>query len=528
MRCQLVLDHALTALAKSRDAALQATITAETPTLEGLCAALDALRGRGAERRHRARLRAARQSRGADLEFHAARRAHESQPSAVVGWPLWASSPESRPSPAGMSACTPALRGGWVPIVANSQPGQACSTTRPDTCWATPARAPRATSTAWIRARSPRAPTPLRAWPHSTCRCPRKAGDPMLTLRMLDEFGSPATMAMAGPRFFGFVIGGALPVTLAAQWLASAWDQNSALHRVSPGTAVLEQVALRWLLDVLQLPPECAGAFVTGATVANLSALAAARHAVLARAGWDVEAQGLFGAPPVTVVVGEEAHPSLTKSLGILGFGRNRALKVPVDGQGRMRADRLPALSGPAIVCVQAGNVNTGAFDPVARGVRACARGRRLGARGRRVWPVGRGRSVARAPGARHRERRLMGDRCAQVAQRALRQRARVRARRERAACRDGHHGRLPAHRIRASQPGGLHARVVAPRARRGGLGGAAVARPRRPVGDSSSATARRRGGSRRRSRPRASRSSTRWCSTRCWCRSATRRARCA
>ncbi|HYJ98452.1 MAG TPA: aminotransferase class V-fold PLP-dependent enzyme, partial [Burkholderiaceae bacterium] len=194
---------------------------------------------------------------------------------------------------------------------------------------------------------------------------PAKAGDPMLTLRMLDEFGSPATMAMAGPRFFGFVIGGALPVTLAAQWLASAWDQNSALHRVSPGTAVLEQVALRWLLDALQLPPECAGAFVTGATVANLCALAAARHAVLARAGWDVEAQGLIGAPPVTVVVGEEAHPSLTKSLGILGFGRNRALKVPVDRQGRMRADRLPALSGPAIVCVQAGNVNTGAFDPV-------------------------------------------------------------------------------------------------------------------------------------------------------------------
>jgi len=206
---------------------------------------------------------------------------------------------------------------------------------------------------------------------------PAKAGDPLLTLRMLDEFGSPATMAMAGPRFFGFVIGGALPVTLAAQWLASAWDQNSALHRVSPGTAVLEQVALRWLLDVLQLPPECAGAFVTGATVANLCALAAARHAVLARAGWDVEAQGLIGAPPVTVVVGEEAHPSVIKSLGILGFGRNRALKVPVDGQGRMRADRLPALSGPSIVCVQAGNVNTGAFDPVQE---VCERAREAGA----------------------------------------------------------------------------------------------------------------------------------------------------
>jgi glutamate/tyrosine decarboxylase-like PLP-dependent enzyme len=206
---------------------------------------------------------------------------------------------------------------------------------------------------------------------------PAHVGDPLLTLRMLDEFGSPATMAMAGPRFFGFVIGGALPVTLASQWLAGAWDQNSALHRVSPGTAVLERVALRWLLDVLQLPPECAGAFVTGATVANLCALAAARHAVLARAGWDVEAQGLIGAPPVTVVIGEEAHPSVIKSLGILGFGRNRALKVPVDGQGRMRADRLPALSGPTIVCVQAGNVNTGAFDPVAA---VCQRAHEAGA----------------------------------------------------------------------------------------------------------------------------------------------------
>jgi len=206
---------------------------------------------------------------------------------------------------------------------------------------------------------------------------PAQAGDPMLTLRMLDEFGSPATMAMGGPRFFGFVIGGALPVTLAAQWLAGAWDQNSALHRVSPGTAVFEQVALRWLLDVLQLPPQCAGAFVTGATVANLCALAAARHAVLTRAGWDVEAQGLIGAPPVTVVIGEEAHPSVIKSLGILGFGRNRALKVPVDGQGRMRADRLPALAGPTIVCVQAGNVNTGAFDPVGA---VCERAHEAGA----------------------------------------------------------------------------------------------------------------------------------------------------
>src|SRR6185436_19684710 len=184
-------------------------------------------------------------------------------------------------------------------------------------------------------------------------------------LAQLDRLGSPASMAMAGPRFFGFVIGGALPVTVAASWLATAWDQNTGLFNVTPGTAAIEQVALRWLLDVLGLPPECAGAFVTGTTVAHITALTAARHAVLARAGWNVEADGLFGAPPITVVVGAEAHPTLFKALGVVGLGRNRVVKVPVDGQGRMRVDLLPRLSGPTIVCVQAGNVNTGAFDPV-------------------------------------------------------------------------------------------------------------------------------------------------------------------
>ena len=194
---------------------------------------------------------------------------------------------------------------------------------------------------------------------------PEGAGDPAATLRLLDEAGSPATTAMAGARFFGFVIGGSLPVTLAANWLAGAWDQNAVLYRPAPGASYLEQVALRWLLDRLQLPPESAGAFVTGATVANLCALAAARHAVLRRAGWDVEAHGLFGAPPITVIVGEEIHPSVTKSLGILGLGRNRVVRVPVDGQGRMRSDRLPPIAGPTIICAQAGNVNTGAFDPL-------------------------------------------------------------------------------------------------------------------------------------------------------------------
>ncbi len=189
--------------------------------------------------------------------------------------------------------------------------------------------------------------------------------DPRRVLAALDEAGSPATMGMAGARFFGFVIGAALPVTVAAGWLATAWDQNTGLWNVTPATATLEEIALTWMIDLFGLPPGTGGAFVTGATVANFAALAAARHATLARAGWNVEAQGLFGAPPITVVVGAEAHPTLIKSLGLLGLGRSRVVTVPVDGEGRMRADALPGLEGPAIVCAQAGNVNTGAVDPL-------------------------------------------------------------------------------------------------------------------------------------------------------------------
>ena len=206
---------------------------------------------------------------------------------------------------------------------------------------------------------------------------PEHATDDARVLADLDRFGSPATMAMAGPRFFGFVIGGSLPVTLAANWLAGAWDQNSAFYNATPATSRLEQIALRWLNELLGLPPGTGGGFVTGATVANFAALAAARHAVLNRVGWNVEADGLFGAPPITVVVGEEVHPSLVKSLGLLGLGRNRVVRVPVDGQGRMRAEALPRVAEPAIVCVQAGNVNTGAIDPIGE---VCARVRGTGA----------------------------------------------------------------------------------------------------------------------------------------------------
>ena len=160
--------------------------------------------------------------------------------------------------------------------------------------------------------------------------------------------------------------GGALPATVAASWLATAWDQNCFTSTMSPAVTAIEKIALGWLLDVLDLPRDAGGAFVTGATMANLTALAAARRAVLARAGWDVDENGLHGGPRVRVVIGAEAHPTLRKALGLLGLGRSAVEIVPVDEQGRMRADALPALDGPTIVCIQAGNVNSGAFDPAA------------------------------------------------------------------------------------------------------------------------------------------------------------------
>ena len=202
---------------------------------------------------------------------------------------------------------------------------------------------------------------------------PEHPSPPEETIRLLDEFGSPATVSNAGGRYFGFVNGGSLPAALAANWLAAAWDQNAALAVMSPVAARLEEIALGWLVELLGLPPGTGGAFVSGATMANLTGLAAARNAVLRRAGWDVEAEGLVGAPPITVVVGTEAHATVHKALGLLGLGRQRVVTVPTDGQGRMRADALPRLSGPTIVCLQAGNVNTGAFDPSA--IAAGARG---------------------------------------------------------------------------------------------------------------------------------------------------------
>jgi len=197
--------------------------------------------------------------------------------------------------------------------------------------------------------------------------------DPAEVLALLDDIGSPATVASAGGRYFGFVIGGSLPAALAANWLAGAWDQNAAMQVMSPVAAKLEEIVLAWMVDLLGLPAGSGAGFVTGTTMANFTALAAARSTLLHRAGWNVEEDGLFGAPPIHVVVGDEVHVSLLKALSMLGLGRSRVTRVAADAQGRMKPEALPVLDERTLVCIQAGNVNTGAFDPASE---ICARAR--------------------------------------------------------------------------------------------------------------------------------------------------------
>jgi glutamate/tyrosine decarboxylase-like PLP-dependent enzyme len=205
---------------------------------------------------------------------------------------------------------------------------------------------------------------------------PQLPSNPSEVLALLDDIGSPATVATTGGRYFGFVIGGSLPAALAVNWLAGAWDQNAAMRVMSPVAAKLEEIVLEWMVDLLGLPPGSGAGFVTGTTMANFSALAAARTMLLKCAGWDVEEDGLFGAPPIHVVVGDEVHVSVLKALSLLGFGRSRVTRVPADDQGRMRLDVLPPLDNRTLVCVQAGNVNTGAFDPAGE---ICARAHEAG-----------------------------------------------------------------------------------------------------------------------------------------------------
>jgi glutamate/tyrosine decarboxylase-like PLP-dependent enzyme len=201
--------------------------------------------------------------------------------------------------------------------------------------------------------------------------------NPAEVLQQLDALGSPATSATTGGRYFGFVNGGMVPAALAASWIAAAWNQNAALRIMSPIAAELEEVVLQWICEALGLPLDCEGGLVTCATTANLTALVAARHALLKRTGWDVTADGMFGAPPIEVVAGEEVHASMLKALSMAGFGRKRLTIVEADSQGRMRSDRLPRLTERTIVCMQAGNVNTGAFDPAEE---ICAEAKEQGA----------------------------------------------------------------------------------------------------------------------------------------------------
>jgi aromatic-L-amino-acid decarboxylase len=184
-------------------------------------------------------------------------------------------------------------------------------------------------------------------------------------LERLDRLGSPATMATNSGRFFGFVIGGAEPTALAAHCLSLAWDQNVGPRILSPIGAVLEEVVTDWLCDLFALPADCAAAYVTGAGMASFTALGAARHALFHRLGWDVDNDGLYGAPRLRVVVSDEVHPTILKALGMLGLGRKQVEMAPTDDQGRMRCDTLPDLDAQTIVCLQAGNINSGAFDPL-------------------------------------------------------------------------------------------------------------------------------------------------------------------
>ncbi len=189
--------------------------------------------------------------------------------------------------------------------------------------------------------------------------------DPIEVLDMLNDFGSPATVKSTGGRYFGFVVGGALPASMLAKLLATVWDQNAGLNIMSPVASLLEEISSGWLIDILGLPKQTAVGFVTGATMANFTAMAAARHELLRKMNWDVEARGLFGAPEISVITGDQVHVSMLKALKLIGFGTEKIIRVPTDSEGRIIADKIPSMQGPVILCLQAGNVNSGAFDPI-------------------------------------------------------------------------------------------------------------------------------------------------------------------
>ena len=197
---------------------------------------------------------------------------------------------------------------------------------------------------------------------------PERGGDPCSVIDALAAAAEPGLIATAGPRYFGFVIGGSLPAAVAADWLTSVWDQNAGVFATAPAASVVEEVTAGWLLELLGLPSGASVGFVTGGQMANFTCLAAARHEVLRRAGWNVEERGLQGAPPLRVIAGAEAHVTIESSLRLLGLGGRTVLRVEADDQGRILpaalARALAEGCGPTIVCAQAGNVDTGAFDP--------------------------------------------------------------------------------------------------------------------------------------------------------------------
>ena len=198
---------------------------------------------------------------------------------------------------------------------------------------------------------------------------PQEGSPPGVLTEILAGAGMKGAVASTGPRYFGFVVGGNLPAALAADWLVSAWDQNAGIYVLSPLVSVIEEISGAWLRELAGLPPTMSFGFVTGGHMANFTALAAARHRVLRDAGWDVEENGLYGAPPVEVIASEEAHYTISTSVRFLGIGASRIRRIPTDSQGRMSAPDLAlalrGIRGPCIVCAQAGNVNTGAFDPL-------------------------------------------------------------------------------------------------------------------------------------------------------------------
>ncbi|NCB50610.1 MAG: aspartate aminotransferase family protein [Clostridia bacterium] len=206
---------------------------------------------------------------------------------------------------------------------------------------------------------------------------PEEPCPPSEVLNMLTSYGAANTIAQTGGKYFGFVCGGSLPVSLASKWLSDVWDQNSALFVLSPIAAKLEEICEKWIADLLGLFPDTAAGFVSGSSTAIICALAAARNELLQKQGWNVNEKGLFGAPPIRVVLSEQAHSSIFKALALLGLGKERVELVPADEEGRISTEKLPEIDSNTLLIIQAGNVNSGAFDPIDR---LCDIGNKAGA----------------------------------------------------------------------------------------------------------------------------------------------------